>query len=201
MNLNSIMGGGNILGMLMNAASMMFPALQLANSLFNMVSQAVGQGLKAGIDQLVKEEGMPKFLGEALKKMVDEVFGSSKKETDPAADKAMQEQYGSTMDALSQGVQRQIVEDAKKAKDEASGTPGASSSKGGWLVALAKSFGKIADAAAQELKTAGENLTNENPSEMIEYQAKSQEFSQMMNTFTNAIKTIGEAQAATVRKG
>ena len=48
---------------------------------------------------------------------------------------------------------------------------------------------------------AGKKLNNENPSEMIEYQAKAQEFSQMMNTFTNAIKTIGEANANTVRKG
>ena len=34
-----------------------------------------------------------------------------------------------------------------------------------------------------------------------DFQAKAQEFSQMMNTFTNAIKTIGEANANTVRKG
>lgn len=36
---------------------------------------------------------------------------------------------------------------------------------------------------------------------MIEYQAKTQEFSQMMSTFTNAIKTIGEANTQSVRKG
>lgn len=201
MNVGSTQGGGNILGMLMNVASMMFPALQLANSLFNMIGQAVGEGIKGAIDQLMKESGLPKFMGEALKKLVDEVFGANQKETNPAADKAMQEQYGDQMQALSKGVQQSIVDEANKAKEETSGNAGSSTSKGGWLVALAKAFGKIADKAAHELKTAGENLTNENPSEMLEYQAKSQEFSQMMNTFTNAIKTIGEAEANTVRKG
>ena len=102
-----------------------------------------------------------------------------------------------------ENLMKQIVEDTKAAKaKKPTARPAPPAASGGWLVALAKAFGKIADARPpRNWKAAGENLTNENPSEMIEYQAKSQEFSQMMNTFTNAIKTIGEAQANTVRKG
>ena len=59
----------------------------------------------------------------------------------------------------------------------------------------------MADAAAKELKTQGQNLGKENPSDMIEYQAKTQKFAQMMYTFINAIKTIGEAQTTALRKG
>ena len=196
--LGGILGGGNILGAILNVASMAFPALQMASSLFNMLGGAVGNAIKQAVGQLAQEAGLPKFLADAVKGLVDKIIGGGQQATNPAADNAAQNQFGQQMQTFTENLVKQIVQDVKEAHEEAGG---ASAGKGGWLVALAKAFGKIADKAAAELKKAGENLTNENPSEMIEYQAKSQEFSQMMNTFTNAIKTIGEAQANTVRKG
>ena len=68
-------------------------------------------------------------------------------------------------------------------------------------MALAKAFGKMADKAAAKLEKMGKELSDKKPSEQLIYQAKTQEFSQMMNSFVNAIKTIGEANVATVRKG
>ncbi len=196
--LGGILGGGNILGAILNVASMAFPALQMASSLFNMLGGAVGNAIKQAVGQLAQEAGLPKFLADAVKGLVDKIIGGGQQATNPAADNAAQNQFGQQMQTFMENLVKQIVQDVKDAKGEedAKGT-----GSGGWLVALAKAFGKIADKAAKELEAAGKNLTNENPSEMIEYQAKSQEFSQMMNTFTNAIKTIGEAQANTVRKG
>lgn len=199
--LDSIFGGGNVLGALLNIASMAFPALQLASSLFNALGQAVGTAIKTALDQLSQEAGLPKFLADAVKGLVDQVLGGGAKETNPAADQAVQQQVGDQLKSFIEGLVKQIVDDAKQAKEEADGAAGSTSGKGGWLVALARAFGKIADAAAEKLKELGKNLNSENPSDMIEYQARAQEFAQMMNTFTNAIKTIGEANASTVRKG
>jgi len=194
--LGGILGGGNILGAILNVASMAFPALQMASSLFNALGGAVGGAIKEAVGQLAQEAGLPKFLADAVKGLVDKVIGGAQQATEPGADAATEVQVGEQLQAFKDALVQQIVQDVKQEREESGGT-----GKGGWLVALAKAFGKIADKAAKELEKAGKNLTNENPSEMIEYQAKSQEFSQMMNTFTNAIKTIGEAQANTVRKG
>jgi Type III secretion needle MxiH, YscF, SsaG, EprI, PscF, EscF len=198
MNIGGITSALSSISSLLNIASTFLPALQAASALFNMVSQAVSGAVKGGVDQLVKDSGMPKDLGEAVKKLVDQAIGGNKKDTEPATDEAMQKDFGEQMKTLQENMMKQFIKDAKEASESEDG--GKSSGKGGWLVALAKAFGKIADAAAKELKAAGEKLNQENPSEMIEYQAKSQEFSQMMNTFTNAIKTIGEANVSTVRK-
>ncbi len=196
--LGSVFGGGNILGMVMNVASMVFPALQMANSLFNMLGQAVGGAIKGAMEQLV-QQGMPKFIGEAVNGLVDQIIGNNQKPTEPAVDQAMQDKFGDQMQTFTDNLTQAIIQDVNEAREgeDAKGSSG----KGGWLVALAKAFGKLADKAAKELEQQGKNLNQENPSEMIEYQAKTQEFSQMMSTFTNAIKTIGEANAQTVRKG
>lgn len=196
--LGSVFGGGNIFSMVMSVASMVFPALQMANSLFNMLGQAVGGAIKGAMDQLV-QQGMPKFIGEAVKGLVDQIIGSNQKPTEPAVDQAMQDKFGDQMQTFTDNLTQAIIQDVNEAREGEEAK--SSSGKGGWLVALAKAFGKIADKAAKELEQQGKNLNQENPSEMIEYQAKTQEFSQMMSTFTNAIKTIGEANAQTVRKG
>ncbi len=196
--LGGILGGGNILGAMFNVASMVFPALQMANSLFNALGQAVGTAIKEALTQLTQEAGLPKFLADAVKGLVDSLIGGKQQTTNPAADTAVKEQLGDGLQTLIQNMVRDAVKEAKDSFEEGGGK---ASGTGGWLVALAKAFGKIADKAAKVLEEQGKNLTSEKPSEMIEYQAKSQEFSQMMNTFTNAIKTIGEAQASTVRKG
>jgi hypothetical protein len=196
--LGGILGGGNILGALFNVASMVFPALQMANSLFNALGQAVGTAIKEALTQLTQEAGLPKFLADAVKGLVDSLIGGNQQPTTPGADGAIKDQLGDGLQTLIQNMVRDAVKEAKDSFEEGGGK---TSGTGGWLVALAKAFGKIADKAAKVLEEQGKNLTSEKPSEMIEYQAKSQEFSQMMNTFTNAIKTIGEAQASTVRKG
>lgn len=72
----------------------------------------------------------------------------------------------------------------------------------GWLLAMAKAMGKLADAKAASLEAKTANMpVDATPSQMLELQAESQEFSLMMNAFTNVIKTLGEGNANSVRKG
>ncbi len=201
--ISGLLGGGNILGTLLNVASMMFPAAQLASSLLNAFSGMMGGAIKGAIESLVKD-GMPKFLGDALKGLVDQIFGGKKSGGSEGSDQAVKNDLGKQMEALAEQYTKQMVENVKEAREGGSGDSKeskGSGGKGGWLVALAKAFGKLADKAAKDLDQMGQKLNSKNPSEMIEYQARTQEFSQMMNTFINAIKTLGEAQTTAVRKG
>ena len=75
--ISGLLGGGNIMGALLNVASMIFPAAQLAQSLLSAFSGMMKDVIKGGIDQLMKDAGLPKFLGEAIKKLADQIFGGS----------------------------------------------------------------------------------------------------------------------------
>jgi Type III secretion needle MxiH, YscF, SsaG, EprI, PscF, EscF len=202
--ISGLLGGSNILSAALNIASMMFPAAQMASSLLKAFSGMMQDVLKGAMQQLVKDSGMPKFLADAVNKLVDQIFGGAKG-GGAGADQSIQQQMGDLIKNLGKELMKSFVESVKESMNGGSADEGKetknSGGKGGWLVALAKAFGKIADKAAKELDQAGKNLNKENPSEMIEYQAKTQEFAQMMNTFINAIKTIGEAQTTAVRKG
>ena len=193
-DISSIFGSGGILSSVLNLASMVFPALQLAASLFNLISKAVEGAIKGVMDQLMKD-GLPKFIGNAVKDLATKDIGGSQQPTEAGPDQAMQETNGADMQALQEGMTKTALQDIGGSDDLKDG------GTGGWLVALAKAFGKMADKAADKLKAMGEGLSDKKPSEQLVYQAKTQEFSQMMNSFVNAIKTIGEANVATVRKG
>ena len=188
--LGSIFGSGGILSSVLNLASIVFPALQLAASLFNLISKAVEGAIKGVMDQLM-QDGLPKFIGNAVKDLASTEIGGTQQPTEAGPDQAMQEANGADVQALQENLVKAAVQDTNDSKNEG----------GGWLVALAKAFGKMADTAAKKLEDMGKKLSEKSPSEQLIYQAKTQEFSQMMNSFVNAIKTIGEANVATVRKG
>lgn len=72
----------------------------------------------------------------------------------------------------------------------------------GWLMALATMAGKLADKKADQMTKAIEGLpADAKPSDMLKTQALVSEFQLMMNTFTNVVKTIGDTNANTARKG
>lgn len=192
--LGSIFGSGGILSTVLNLASMVFPALKLAASLFNMISKAVEGAINGVMDQLM-QDGLPKFIGNAVKDLATKEIGGSQQPTEAGPDQAMEEANGADMQALQEGMTKTALQDISGSEDLKEG------GTGGWLVALAKAFGKMADKAAAKLEKMGKELSDKKPSEQLIYQAKTQEFSQMMNSFVNAIKTIGEANVATVRKG
>jgi hypothetical protein len=241
--LNSIFGGGNILGLLTSVASMFFPPLAIANSLANLLTQAIGQAMTQAINTLVQESGMPKFLGEMIKDMVSQVLGGQTKPSSPEVDQAVGGDQGvqDWMSKFITDLTNQIVESARKFMETSEGKDtkggGKKATTGSWLEAIAKAMGEIAgDKAAKmvelsqkmadlngtgkELQAAGEALDPEkdkaasqtntekqqqNAREFSQtqslFQAASQEFSILQNTFANAIKSIGEGLTAMGRKG
>jgi Type III secretion needle MxiH, YscF, SsaG, EprI, PscF, EscF len=203
MGFDKIFGSGSIFSSLINLASMLIPQLQMFKAVLNMMNSALGPAINNAMSQLSKEAGMPKYIKDGVNDLAEKTFGGQK-ETSAAATEQVAGKNGDAQAKFTENLTKQIVDNVKAEREESEKrTNGKSGGNGksGWLLALAKAFGKVADAAAAELKQKGENIDKENPSSMLEYQALTQEFNLMMQTFTNAIKTIGEAEGQAVRKG
>jgi hypothetical protein len=225
--LNSIFGGGNILGLLTSVASMFFPPLAIATSLSNLLTQAVGQAFSQAINTLVQQSGLPKFLGDMIKNMASEVLGGLTKQSSPDVDQAVSGDKGvqDWMSKFIEDLSSQIVESSRKAmenKQAKEGKGGKKATVGSWLEAIAQAMGEIAgDKAAKmvelsqkmaDLNAEGKGISKDdtqaqqaNARAFSEtqslFQAASQEFSILQNTFANAIKSIGEGLTAMGRKG
>ncbi|MBW8744148.1 MAG: hypothetical protein JF628_07355 [Sphingomonas sp.] len=94
----------------------------------------------------------------------------------------------------------------RMASDLATGDDAKAAKLGGksgqsWLMAIASALGKKLDKMSNELSSMADQVTDKNPSMTTKFGAKSQEFSMLMNSATNAIKTIGEGLANSARKG
>jgi len=222
--LSNVLGGGNILGLVMNIASMVFPPLALATSLANLVSGAIGQALKGAVDQLVQQSGMPKFLGEAIKGMVDQVIPGLQQQSDAQADQATQGAFADDMRNLTNELMEAIVKNAQALikQDKGDGKSKAGKGNGGgkaatsWLEAIALAMGEAAGNKAakmvelsnklKELSSAGgsekdqQKAAKEMNAVSAQFQAVSQEFNMLQSAFSTAIKALGEGLAQMARK-
>lgn len=223
--LSNVFGGGNILGLALNMVSLAFPPLAVANSLSNLLTQAIGQAFNKAIDTLVQQFGMPKFVGEMVKNLAGETLGNQMKPSSPDVDAAVAGDPGvqDWMGKFVEDLASKIVESARQGLDskEARGKEGKRTA-GSWLQAIAMAMGSIAgDKAAQmvelsqkmaDLNAAGKEIGKNDTTAQQEnarafsetqslFQATSQEFSILQNTFANAIKSIGEGLTAMGRKG
>ena len=70
----------------------------------------------------------------------------------------------------------------------------------GWLWAIAEALGKQCNQLADEMQQKADSLDAKDPKSVAEFQTITQQFSLLMNTTTNAIKSLGEAMANTARK-
>jgi hypothetical protein len=100
-----------------------------------------------------------------------------------------------------QQLTRELVENmARCGLDDDCGESGGSRGSRGksWLQAIAAALGRIADKAAAELQQAADAIGNggNDPSKLMDFQVKAQEFSLMMQTFTGALKALGEGVTA-----
>jgi hypothetical protein len=221
--LNSVLGGGNILGLALNVASMAFPPLGIATSLANMVSQAVGQAVNQAVQQLTQQAGMPKFLGDLIGKVVKEALAGLQQNSQPECDQAAQDNFGGDIKSLVDDLTKMITEGAQNIMDNCKGEKSGKGGKGGkagagsWLEAIALAMGEAAGNKAakmvelsnklKELSSAGgdEKAQQAAAKEMnavnAQFQAASQEFNMLQSAFSNAIKSIGEGMAQMARKG
>jgi hypothetical protein len=222
------LGGGGIFGSLMNIASMMFPPLAIANSLANLVTQAVGGALKNAADILMKESGMPKFLADGIKDMADNVTGQQQSESSPDVDAYAKQEAGDSVQKFQDELTNQMVESARKhmeetedSKDSASGS-GTGRSKGkqgasSWLAAMAKAMGEVLGKQASKMvglshdisakmnaggsKEAQQKAAQQGSAMQSELQGVSQMFAMLQSAFNNTLKSLGEGLTQMARKG
>ena len=111
--LNSVLGGANPIGALLNVASVAFPPLGIATSVANMITQGVGQAVNQAAQQLAQTAGMPKFLTDMVGGLVKDVVGKLTQHSDPGCNEAAHEGFGNDIGKLIQDLVKSITDNAK----------------------------------------------------------------------------------------
>lgn len=171
--LKGVFGGGGILGGLLNIAGMFFPPLQILGSVANMLTSAIGEGMKQIIDFAMKELGMPKFVGNTAKGIVDAVTqGNQNPSGGEAVDKFCQDCFGDQVnrikhDYVAEGI-KQMREMAENSREDSDGKPararggssgnGASMSGKSWFVQLAIVLGQALNKQADKVEKLGKEV-------------------------------------------
>jgi flagellar hook-basal body complex protein FliE len=198
--LNSVFGGGGIMGAALNIASVAFPPLGIATSIGNMVTQGLGQAINTGLQSLTAVAGMPKFIageiGDLVKGVVDKLLQPS----DSGCDQHVQDHCGHEVQDFLKDFCSGFV---KHAVEEMGG--GKAKGKQSWFEAVAAALGKAlneqaADVQAKSDAVTGKNATDD-PKAFTDLQAASQRMGFMMSAADQVIKSLGEALATAARKG
>ena len=213
--IGGLIGGGNSSGI--SKVLEGFSPANIINATVNLVNAINGKGARQAVDTLAKEDGLPKYLQQEIKKVIDEVFKKFEKPTegdlqDKLNNATKDDQQKSINDFAKQiidSVRKQLTE---KLSEGAEGSRGkGKKSAGSWLQAIAKAMGeamgdraskmvelsnKMGEAAKQE----GDKGAKEMQSISSQFQAVSQEFNLLSNTFSTAIKSLGEGMTNMARK-
>lgn len=226
--LGGILGGGGAggLGGIARAIEGFAPA-NVLNAAANLVNAMHGGAVKGAAEQLQREDGMPKFIQDAINQAVDKVLQQNKKPADADLEKklgdttkdGLQKEMDDLIKKLVDNVRKQLGEESKDAAGEASGAgKGGKKSTGSWLQAIAKAMGEVLGQKAGEmvkltdkissLAEASGNMKGEdkqkNAQEMTaaqtEFQGVSQEYKLLTETVSTVIKGIGESLSTMGRK-
>ena len=195
----------------------------------NMLQDAIGDAMKQATSTLQKEDGMPKFLADLVNQKVGEVLDGMKNPgVEPGVQQQCQDKYGDAFRSFTDQLAQSIIDSVREQMKKGSGTDGEgnkTSGNGGakgkstgesWMVAIAKAMGELMGKKAAKLVDLSERIANTNPANdspeakqdaaaqmqklNAEFQATSQEFSLLQNTFSTSIKAIGEAMSSVARK-
>lgn len=228
--LGGILGGGGAEGSDGIAKAIQgFSPAAVMNAAANLINAQHGNAVKNAASTLQKEDGMPKFVQDAINKAVDEVLKNNKKQTDPCCeqqlDDATKDGLKSEMDDLVKqlvdNIRKQLGEESKDAAGEASGTGKSGKGKrstGSWLQAIAKAMGAVLGQKAAEMVKLSDKVSSlgekssglkgeekqDNAQQMTaaqtELQGVSQEYKLLTETISTVIKGIGEALSTMGRK-
>jgi hypothetical protein len=213
--LNSVFGGGGILGAALNVASMAFPPLAIANGLGNMMANAVGGAISGAMNQLTQQCGMPKFLGDLVKNVLSQILPQQHCPCDHHCADQLGDKFGQKFADFGKQLMQDIVDTAKKYFDDAKkeGKPGGAGAAAGggksWFVALMQALGEVQNRQAEKVqKLAGEVSDSlgqsvdatKDPEGAAKNQAaqfdKMEEFkaeAKLQEVFANVTKAVGDA--------
>jgi hypothetical protein len=222
-------GSGGILGAIGGIVGGIFGGplgAMIGQAIGGMLQQAIGNGANSAVDTLVKDHGMPKFLGEEVKSTIGKVMSQltqqSQQGVSHEAHGAAQQNFGGAIKQWESDFANQLVQGVlDQLRSQGGGsTKGGKPSGGGWLQAIASVMGsalgnkakemvnlsqQINDAsAAKSAAKAGSEEQSKQADEfnklMTQFQATSQEYNYLNSVFTTALKGLGEALGTMARK-
>ena len=209
---------GNLLGLVMNIASLAFPPLAIASSLTNLLTQTLGTALKTGIDMLMQQSGLPKFLGNMIKDVIDKAVQKNQQPSDPEVDKQVQSEAGDEAKTWGTDFTKQFVDKtvdnlksgkASKGKKTAGSwleaialaMADAMSAKASKMIDLSDQISKLSSAKIDQKDT---NAQKKNAGELqvasAQLNAAGKEFELLTNTMKSVVDSIGNSLAQAARK-
>lgn len=223
-------GSGGILGSLGGIVGGIFGGpigAMIGQAIGGMLQQAIGGGLNSAVDTLVKEHGMPKFLGDEVKgtigRVMNQQHAQSQQGVSAEAQAAAQQNFGGAVQQWQNDFSTQIVQgvlDQLRSQGGGNGKGSAKASGGGWLQAIASVMGSALGSKAKEMVNLSQQINDASAAKasakagsseqseqadkfnklMTEFQATSQEYNYLNSVFTTALKGLGEALSTMARK-
>jgi hypothetical protein len=221
----SILGDiGGIIGMEFGPIGSM-----IGEAIGNMVQQAVSGALSDAVDQLQQQHGMPPFLGNMVKDKANEFATENQANVPADVQQSAQDQYGPEMQDLQAQLGAFIASSASEKHKASGGSSHGGSWLEAIAAAMGEALGKQADrmvalsdkmSAEMPAGSSGSsgtgggtptNTTSGSPTsnnsqasqfnkDMTDFQAVSQQYSILQNTFSTALKGLGEALQGMARK-
>lgn len=177
-NIGKALGGGNIMGMAMGAASMFFPPLGLASAAMgNLLGNAMGKAVSGAIAQMVQNMGMPNTTGNLIKQIVGEVIGKLQQQVGQQVQDQVGQKFEGWLKDFQQQFMRDLLQEVEKLMGKKGGNQGSQGGAAGttpvnggaaggvpsvdqiaseqgvsWFVAVAIALGTAADKQMSKVK-------------------------------------------------
>lgn len=219
--LNSVLGGsggGSILGDIGGLLGSEFGPIgsMIGEAIGNMVQQVVSQAVSQAVDQLQQQNGMPSFAASTAKDTASDWADQNQTNVPAGAQQFAQTHFGAEMTDMGNQMGAFIASSAAEKQKQSGSTHG-----GSWLEAIAAAMGEALGQQADRMVSLSNKMSAEMPSgssgssggqssngsqadqfneDMTQFQAVSQQYSILQNTFSTALKGLGDALSGMARK-
>ena len=193
-----------------------FSPVNILHATTNLVSTIMGGGAQQATQTLQREDGMPKFLQDAISQAIEKVLQECHKPSE-GADEAISDAAGGDIQSAVDDIAKQIVDSVRRQMTEGTSDSGKECGGGGkagaksWLQAIAQAMGEaMGNKASKMVELSNKLKENSGGSEQdqakemqatnAEFQAVSQEFKILTDAFNTALKSLGEGMSSMARK-
>jgi hypothetical protein len=169
-----------------------------------MLGQAIGNAVCSGIDTLTRELGLPKFVGQIAKNVVQQWLPHQTKSCEPECAKYLQDTVGHHFKRFEKEVCSDFVESFKHHQCEHEKSAGAGSKGKSWFVALMQALGDLQNKQAEKVQKLGKEVSDElgankgsssgQPSQaQFDKQEELKAEGKLLEVLANVTKSIGDA--------
>jgi len=168
-----------------------------------LAEMAAQQVMLSASQQIVAQLGQESGLSQSIISTAQDLVGGNGDSLSQAISSYGEQAGLSTTEQGSlQNEVESIIQGFVQQSGQSNGTQHSGKSSGSWLVALAEALGKVADQQADKVTSEAGQLTGQNdkPSDVYRVQGDSQLLNLEMSSFTDVIKTLGEALGQAANK-